>query len=49
MSGTRLFKDCMFRVLWVSQPLPDGDYKLSIDDKIIDMRNSKGNWRATED
>jgi hypothetical protein len=46
--GTNLFKDCLYTVLWVSKPLPDGTYKLSIDDKTIDMHNSKGNWRAAE-
>jgi hypothetical protein len=48
VTGTRLFKDCLYRVLWVSKPLPDGDYKLSMDEKTIEMRNSNGGWRATE-
>jgi hypothetical protein len=47
LSGTRLFKDCLYTVLWVSKPLPDGDYKLSIDDKTVAMRNLKGSWRET--
>jgi len=47
-SGPRLFKDCPYTVLWVSKPLPEGDYKLSIDGEIIDMRHFKGGWGATQ-
>jgi hypothetical protein len=46
LSGTRLFKDCMYSVDWVSRSLPDGDYKLSVDGMAVYMRYSKGCWRA---
>jgi len=46
LSGTRIFKDCGYSIEWVSKPLPDGNYKLSFDGKTIDIRCSKGAWRA---
>ena len=48
LMGTRIFKDCLYTVLWVSESMPDGDCKLSIDDKTIAMSHSKRGWHATE-
>jgi hypothetical protein len=45
LSGTRLFKDCMYSILWVAGPLPDGTYKLSVEGKTVDMRHYEGGWQ----
>ena len=46
LSGTRLYKDCQYVVEWVSKTLPFGTYRLSVEDKIIDMLYSADGWRA---
>ena len=45
LEGTRLFKDCQLSVEWVSKHLPDGNYSLAIDDKILNVSFTKGGWR----
>jgi hypothetical protein len=45
--GTRLFKNCLYSIVWVAKPLPDGDYKLSVEGKTVDMRYYKGRWQET--
>jgi hypothetical protein len=47
LSGTRLFKNCMYSIVWVAKPLPDGNYKLSIEGTTVDMRHYKGSWQET--
>ena len=47
LEGTRLFKDCQLSIDWVSKDLPDGEYKLSFDDKAIDLRWCNGGWQKT--
>ena len=48
LDGTRLFKDCRYSVEWLSEPLPEGDYKLLFSGMIIGMRLSKKGWRTIE-
>lgn len=48
LEGTKLSMNCGYSIEWISRPLPEGDYKLSVDDKTIDMHYSKDGWRATE-
>ena len=43
--GTEFFKDCQFKIEWVSRPLPEGNYQLQFEDKIIRMNFSKNGWR----
>ena len=45
LPGTRLFKDCLYSIVWVAKPLPDGDYRLSVEGKTLDMRFYKGGWK----
>jgi hypothetical protein len=47
LSGTRLFKNCLYSIVWVAKPLPDGDYRLSVEGETIDMRYFKGGWQET--
>jgi hypothetical protein len=47
LSGTRLFKNCLHSIVWVAKPLPDGDYKLSVEGEHLDMRLCKGGWQET--
>ena len=44
LDGTRLFKDCRYSVEWLSEPLPKGDYKLSLSGMIIGMRLTEVGW-----
>lgn len=46
LQGTRLSKDCMYVVEWVSTPLPVGDYRLTLGGKTIDMQHSTSGWRT---
>ena len=46
LQGTRLFKDCQYSIEWLSRSLPNGDYSLSFDGKIIGMRLSKEGWHT---
>ena len=41
LSGTKLSIDCQYSIEWVSEPLMEGDYKLFVDDKTINMHFSK--------
>ena len=47
LSGTRLFKNCRYSILWVAKPLPDGKYLLSVDGDTVPMRLSSGDWQMT--
>jgi hypothetical protein len=49
LQGTRLSQDCQYAIDWVSQPLPEGDYKLALEGegRTVDMRLSEGGWRVT--
>lgn len=47
LPGTRLFKNCLYSIVWVAKPLPDGDYRLTVEGKILDMRLYKGGWKET--
>jgi hypothetical protein len=44
LKGTRHFKNCGYSILWVANPLPDGNYKLRVEGDIVEMRYSKGSW-----
>ena len=44
LQGTRLCKDCMFVITWVSSPLPMGDYRLKVEGKTMDMCQSPSGW-----
>ena len=46
LSGTKLHVDCQHAIEWVSQPLPEGVYELSIEGKAIDMRHSGDGWHV---
>jgi hypothetical protein len=46
LTGTRLHIDCQHVIEWVSQPLPEGVYELSIEGKAIEMRRSKDGWQV---
>jgi hypothetical protein len=46
LEGTRLSKDCMYVIEWVSTPLAVGNYRLTVEGKTIDMHHSNGGWRA---
>jgi hypothetical protein len=48
LSGTRLIKNFQHSIISVSKPLPEGDYKLSVEDEIINVRYSKGDWQLTD-
>ena len=48
LEGTRLSKNCGYSIEWISKALPDGDYKLSVDAKTIDMRYFRGGWQVIE-
>jgi hypothetical protein len=48
LSGTRLFKDCLYSIVWVAKPLPEGNYELSVEGKTVDMRHHKGGWQETK-
>jgi hypothetical protein len=48
LEGTRLTKDCMYSIDWVSALLPLGNYKLSVEGKIVEMLHSKDGWRAIQ-
>jgi hypothetical protein len=48
LSGTRLFKNCHYSICWISKPLPEGNYQLSVDGETVDIHHSKGVWQATE-
>ena len=48
LSGTSLYKDCQYVVEWVSETLPLGTYRLSVEGKIIDMLYSKDGWHAIQ-
>jgi hypothetical protein len=48
LSGTKLHIDCQHVIEWVSESLPEGVYKLSIEDKVIEMRYSKVGWRLIQ-
>jgi hypothetical protein len=48
LSGTRLFKNCLYSIDWVAKPLPEGNYKLSVEGKTIDMRYDKRVWQETK-
>jgi hypothetical protein len=45
LSGTRLFKNCGYAITWVANPLPDGNYQLSVEGTTVDMRHSKSGWQ----
>jgi len=47
LSGTRLSKNCGHSILWIANPLPDGNYKLSVEGDSVDLRYSKGSWHPT--
>ncbi len=47
LSGTRLFKNCRYSILWVAKPLPDGKYQLVVEGDTVQMRLSSGNWQTT--
>ena len=44
--GTKLHIDCQHAIEWVSQPLQEGIYELSIEGKAIEMSHSKDGWRV---
>jgi hypothetical protein len=46
LSGTKLHIDCQHVIEWVSQPLPEGVYELSIEGKTIETRCSKDGWQV---
>jgi hypothetical protein len=46
--GTRLHVDCQHSIEWISQPLPEGVYELSIEGKAIEMHRSKDGWRVVK-
>jgi hypothetical protein len=46
--GTKLHIDCQHAIEWVSQPLQEGIYELSIEGKAIEMRRSKDGWRVVQ-
>src|ERR1039458_1304216 len=46
LSGTKLHIDCQHAIEWVSQPLQEGIYELSIEDKTIEMCYSKDGWQV---
>ena len=48
LSGTSLFKDCQYAIEWISNPLPEGKYTLTVEDKTIDMRHTKDGWHAIQ-
>jgi hypothetical protein len=48
LSGTRLSKDCMYVIEWVSMPLPAGDYSLKVGGKTLEMHHSKDGWRIIQ-
>src|ERR1022692_844660 len=44
--GSKLHIDCQHVIEWVSEPLPEGVYELSIEGKAITMRHSKDGWQV---
>jgi hypothetical protein len=46
LEGTRLSKDCLYVIEWISLPLPVGDYRLKVEGKTIGMRHSTSGWRS---
>jgi hypothetical protein len=48
LPGTSLFKDCQYSIEWISNPLPEGEYTLTAEDKTIEMRHSKDGWHAIQ-
>jgi hypothetical protein len=46
--GTGLFKDSKYVIHWVSQVLPVGTYKLSVEGKTIEMCHSKEGWHVIQ-
>lgn len=49
LSGTKLHIDCQHVIEWVSQSLPDGNYELSIEGKVIEMRLSNYRWQVVHE
>jgi hypothetical protein len=47
LSGTRLYKNCRYSILWVANSLPDGKYLLLVDGDTVQMCLSSGDWQAT--
>jgi hypothetical protein len=47
LSGTRMFRDCGYSILWIANPLPDGNYKLLVEGATVDLHYSKGSWHPT--
>ena len=45
LEGTRLNKDCMYVMEWVSLALPLGDYRMRVEGKMVDMCLSASGWR----
>src|ERR1019366_7280599 len=48
LSRSKLHIDCQHVIEWVSQPLPEGVYELSIEGKAITMRRSKDGWQVVQ-
>lgn len=48
LSGTRLFRNCGYAILWIANPLPDGNYKLLVEGDTVDLHYSKGSWHPTK-
>ena len=46
LTGTKLHIDCQYAIEWVSQPLQEGVYELSVEGKTIDLRYSKDGWHV---
>ena len=42
--GTKLFKNCRYSIDCVAIPPPHGDYKLSVEGTIVNIRFSKSGW-----
>jgi hypothetical protein len=48
LDGTALFMYCRYSIEWLSEPLPEGDYRLSFGGRIIGMRLTKVGWSVIE-